>query len=112
MVACLESLSLAPCSNTITSVASLVLEASESDKDGEFPGKIQFLHYQHSHAMETNHCAQLFAAVDRPRAQLVCVRTASPALALPCSWTFPMKITQNDEVQILTVEPNERGDCT
>jgi len=57
MVACLESLSLANCSNIITSIASLVLAASEGDKDGEFSGKNEFLPFLHSHAMETNHWA-------------------------------------------------------
>jgi len=40
MVAYLESLSLVHCSNIIISVASLVLEASEGDKDGELSAKI------------------------------------------------------------------------
>ena len=57
MVACLESLSLANISHIIRSVASLILEASEGDKDGEFSAKIHFLHFQHSYAMEAAHWA-------------------------------------------------------
>ena len=45
MVACLESLSLAHLNHIIRMVASLVLEASENDKDREFPGKMKFLHF-------------------------------------------------------------------
>ncbi len=92
------------------SIASLVLEASEGDKDGEFSTKIEFLHFEHSHAMETAHKADLFADVDSPCAQLVRLRRASPCLSLPCSWKFSIKITENDEVQILTGEPNEMDD--
>jgi hypothetical protein len=39
MVACLESLSLVSASDIIRDVASLVLEVSEGDKDGEFSEK-------------------------------------------------------------------------
>ena len=57
MVTCLESLSLANISNIIRSVASLVLEAGDGDKDGEFLPKTQFLHFLHSYAMEVAHWA-------------------------------------------------------
>jgi hypothetical protein len=47
MAACLKSLFLANYSNTITSVASLVLEASEGDKDGEILAKIEIFSFWH-----------------------------------------------------------------
>jgi hypothetical protein len=82
MVACPESLSLANVSNIIRSVASLELEASECDKDGEFLPKIEFLHFEHSYAMETVHWAYLFAVMDSPCAQLACLRWAHSYLLL------------------------------
>ena len=64
MVACLESLSLANVSYIIRSVASLLLEASEGDKEGEFWAKILFWHFLHSHAMQAAHRAHLLADED------------------------------------------------
>lgn len=81
MAACLESLSLANVSNNIKSVASLVLEASEGDKDGQFSKKIKFSRLLHSHAVDAAHWAYLFDVMDRPCVQLVCPRTAPPALS-------------------------------
>ena len=112
MAACLESLSLANVSNALRSVASLVLEGREDDKDGEFSAKVQFLHFLHSCAMEAAHWAYPFAGMNTPCVQLACLRSASSALSLPCSWKFSMKTTENHEVQIPTGGPNERGDCT
>ena len=66
MIACLESLSLVNGSPIVRSVASLVLEASESDKHGEFSGKTKLLPFQHSYAMEDAHWAVLFAVMDSP----------------------------------------------
>jgi hypothetical protein len=64
MIACLESLSLANVSNIIRSVASVLLEASEGDKEEEFSAKNLFWHFLHSHAMQAAHRAYLFADVD------------------------------------------------
>ena len=88
MAACLESLFLVNVSDTIISVASLVLEASEDDKDEEFSGKIRFLHCMHSYAMEAAHWAYLFAVTDSSCAQLARSGRESPALSLPRSWNF------------------------
>jgi hypothetical protein len=77
MVACLESLFFANCSNIIRSVASLVLEASESDKDGEISTKIEIFPFRHSYATAVTHLAYLFAVMDSPCAQLVRLREAS-----------------------------------
>ena len=82
MVACLASLSLALCSNIIRSVASLILEASECDKDEEFSGKIEILHFLHSYAMEAAHWAHQIADIDCPWVQLVRLKRPSPALSL------------------------------
>lgn len=57
MIACFEIPLLVNISKRISSVASLVLEASEGDKDGEFGGKYQILHFVHSSAMEVAHWA-------------------------------------------------------
>ena len=81
MGACLESLSLANVRNTITSVASPVLEASESDKDEDFSDQIRFSHFLHSHTVSATHWAYLFAVMDSQCAQLACLRTASSALS-------------------------------
>jgi hypothetical protein len=112
MAAYLKSLSLANCSNTIRSVASLVLAAREDDKDGDLWPKIDFFTFRHWGAMETAHWPSLFTGIDNPCAQLACLKTASPALSLPCSWKILMKITENDEVKILTGERNEQGNWT
>jgi len=85
MVAGLESLSLANVSNIMRSVASLVLEVGEGDKDGEFWAKIKNFTFRPSGAMEPAHWASLFAVINSPCTQLACLRRASPALSLPCS---------------------------
>src|SRR5680860_201934 len=84
MIASLGSLSFVNVSYIIKSLASLVLEAGEGDRDGEFSSKIQVLHFLHSHAMEATHWAYLFTVMDSPCAQLARCRRASPALSLPC----------------------------
>ena len=66
MAACLESLSLASISNIIRSVASLIHEASESDKDGEFLAKNHFLHFMHSYSKEAAQWTYLVAVMDSP----------------------------------------------
>ena len=66
MVAYLESLSHANYSNTIRSVTSLVLEASEGDKDSVFWPKIEIFTFWHWSAIETAHWADLFAGMDSP----------------------------------------------
>lgn len=83
MAAYTKSLSLANLSHIIRTVASLILDASEGDRDGEFSAKIYLLPFLHSHAMKTAHWVYLFAVIDSPCAQLVRLRTASPALSLP-----------------------------
>lgn len=64
MVACLESLSFVNISNTIRSIASLVVEASEGDKDRDLSEKIEISPFRHSGAMEAAHLAYLFAVMD------------------------------------------------
>jgi hypothetical protein len=66
VIACLESLSLVNISHIVRSIASLVLEASESDKDGEFSEKTKLLPFQHSYAMEDAHWDVLIAVIDSP----------------------------------------------
>lgn len=110
MVAYLEGLFPANYSNTTRSIASPVLAASESDKDGQVWAKNKFFTFRHSGAMETAHWAYLFALMDSPCIQLVCLRRASPALSLPCSYKLSIKRTENDEVNIPAGEPNEQGD--
>jgi hypothetical protein len=48
------------------SPATLVLEAGEGDKDGQFWPKIEILHFQHSYAVEAAHWADLYADMDSP----------------------------------------------
>ena len=112
MIACLESPLLVNISKRISRVASVVLEASASNKDGEFLRKFHFLCFQHSHATEAAHQAYLFAAMYSPCARLACFRLASPTLSLPCGWKFTTKVAQNGEVSILAGEPNEQQHCT
>ena len=66
MIACRKSLSLVNVSHLVRSVASLVLEASEGDKDGEFSGKTKLLSFHHSCAMEDAQWAYLLTDMDSP----------------------------------------------
>ena len=66
MVAGLESLPHAHCSNTIRSITSLVLKERDGDKDREFLAKIEILTFRHSKTMKTDHWTHLFAVMDSP----------------------------------------------
>ena len=88
MIACLESPSLANISIIRRSVASVMLEVSESDKDEGFSVKMQFLHLLLSYVMEVAHWTYVFAVIDSPCAQLARPRTASSAVSLPGSLRF------------------------
>jgi hypothetical protein len=66
MIAFPESLSLVDIRYVIGSVASLVLEVSGGDKDGQCLEKVDYLRFQHSYAMETNYWACLFTVMDSP----------------------------------------------
>jgi len=90
--------------------ATLILDAGESDKDGEFSTKIHVFHFLRSHAMEAAHWAYLFTVTDSPCAELACLKRAHPSLLLLGGWNFSNKMTRNDEVLILAGDPNERGD--
>ena len=112
MAAYLESLPHANHSKTRRSVASLELAAREGDKDGELWGKNEIFTFRHWGATETAHWAYLFAGIDSSCAPLVRLRTASPALSLPCSWKFPIEMTENDEGKILAGWRKEQGAFT
>ncbi len=96
MIACLESLSLANCSNTQRIVASLVVVVNEDDKDGEFSPKTEILHFWHPHATGAAHWAYLFAVIGSWCAWLACPKRVSPVLSLPRSWKLTRKMSQHD----------------
>ena len=67
------------------SVASLLLEADEGDKDREFGAKTDLFDLLRSDAMKLACWTKLFVVTDSPCVQLECCRVVRVALILPHS---------------------------